>query len=400
MGAGTRAAIANHVEHLIRPNQASVYVTVDATNWCAAPRELVERFARHGGLARKELESVFCAQVRAAFAGLWEEHVSCGWLQDEDAGLAHRYQANAAQRFGPTHGGFMRSWYLQAARGYRANAFRRLIAAGRHEFIVRARFDLRYHHPVQLRFMPVRPPAIYALTYAVDTTGEPHEAYSASISTTRQCWRHMERPHGESDALGRNVTVRCPDNSSTRVLWRDWLYVGNEEAMDVLDRMGLPPYRMHLSDRARCYGMCPEEQTVLHLAYSHVALKELSWRVDIAPPTCEDASWLRPLVNRSTAHLTGSVADHRGLPCSKFVKFVHGCRRKAELGILGAVAAARERRERYRRAALGAAADNAAEHRGRAAAARTVRKFFERTHAQDADDYHDLEGAREGKEFG
>ena len=316
---GTRAAIVNHVASLIAPNNASVFVTTDVTNWCSAPPYLVERYA--GDQRQKnsrprmfdELQRAFCAQVAAAFDGLWTDH-ACALLPEEDAGLTLRYQAAAAQRFGSLFGGYMRSWYSQAAHWTRANAFRRMMAIRPHDLIVRARFELRFGHPVRLSTLPIRPPVVYALTYAVDTTGEPHEWLSALASVKRQCWRKRARPWGEQTIHGRNVSAPCPVDGRTRVLWRDWMHVGNEQAMDALARMAAAPHRMRLSDSARCFGACPEEQFMLQLGRMGVATKELDWLATLAPPTCADAEWLHPLLNRST---WGGNAG--AFPCAKYV---------------------------------------------------------------------------------
>lgn len=323
---GTRSAIANHVKNLIAPNNASVYVTTDPANWCSAPTELIERrTAQPHQLTREELQTAFCAQVAAAFKGLWSD-VSCALLPEADAGIAIRYQAHAAERFGSLFGGYMRSWYLQAAQFTRANAFRRMVANGPHHFIVRARFELHFGSMVKLRALPTRPPAVYALSYAVETTGEPaNSGLSAIISVTRQCWRSRARPQGESTMAGKSVEVQCPEETDTgrtmRVLWRDWLYVGNEEAMGVLARLGMPPHRMHMSAQQRCFGACPEEQTMLHLERVGMAAKELDWSVNLVSPTCNEVSWFRPLINRSA---------HDG-PCAKFAAQIgsRACRRRS-----------------------------------------------------------------------
>ena len=360
---GAREAIRNHLERLIRPNRASVYIATDVSNWCAAPLDLVERYATYGSFGRAgsnttaasggthaagtvtgpvshhELEEAFCAQVQSAFSGLWDD-VSCALLPEEDAGLAQRYLASAASRFGSLFGGYMRSWYLQTARFARANAFRRVRATGPHDLIVRARFDLWFNKDVHLKQLPTRPPLVHALAYAINATGEPHAAFSPSISVTRQCWRSKLHPWGESDAYGRNVTEPCPEiakgvgapnGQRTAVLWRDWLYAGNEEAMEALGTMGRAPHRVHFNDHTRCYGACPEEQTALQIEHEGLPLKELPWPVGIIPPKCDDALWLRPLLNRSTANLASEAvhtaavgaADANGLPCAKYSRHIH-----------------------------------------------------------------------------
>ena len=180
----------------------------------------------------------------------------------------------------------MRSWYLQAAQSTRANAFRRMIATGPHHLILRTRFELSFGslHVVMLRELPTRPPVVYALNYAVETTGEPNEWLSAIISVTRQCWRRGARPHGEFTMAGKR-------GRKMRVLWRDWLYVGNEEAMDVLARLSMAPHRMLLSAQHRCFGACPEEQTMLRLERTGMDARELNWPVTLVSPTCNDVRW-------------------------------------------------------------------------------------------------------------
>ena len=115
---------------------------------------------------------------------------------------------------------------------------------------------------------------------------------------------------------GKTLDVVCPEETDSgrrmRVLWRDWLYVGNEEAMGVLARLSMAPHRMHLSAQDRCFGACPEEQTMLHLERMGMPVRELHWPVRLIYPTCNDARWLRPLMNRSA---------HDG-PCAKFAVHV------------------------------------------------------------------------------
>ena len=157
---------ANRVKNLIAPVAA-----------CMSGRsselvlELIERRTAHQ-LTREELQTAFCAQVAAAFKGLWSD-VSCALLPEADAGIAIRYQAHAAERFGSLFGGYMRSWYLQAAQFTRANAFRRMVANGPHHFIVRARFELHFGSMVKLRALPTRPPAVYALSYVRPRANRP-----------------------------------------------------------------------------------------------------------------------------------------------------------------------------------------------------------------------------------
>lgn len=59
--------IYDHLQHLIVPTNASVYVVADTQNWCHAPpkaRELLEGRTRRGFLAAS---AIFEAEVRAAF---------------------------------------------------------------------------------------------------------------------------------------------------------------------------------------------------------------------------------------------------------------------------------------------------------------------------------------------
>ena len=68
----SRVWIAHHLEFLIRPNWASVFVVADAENWCEAPDETREALAARTPSGRRRAEEMFRQEVRAAWRG-WED---------------------------------------------------------------------------------------------------------------------------------------------------------------------------------------------------------------------------------------------------------------------------------------------------------------------------------------
>jgi len=75
----TRAWFSNHLEYLIRPNDASVFIVVDPSNWCHATSGALVAY-REG--RTQDLQEELNKQVTAAFDG-WQK-VYAAVLPDDD----------------------------------------------------------------------------------------------------------------------------------------------------------------------------------------------------------------------------------------------------------------------------------------------------------------------------
>ena len=97
------------------------------------------------------------------------------------------------------------------------------------------------------------------------------------------------------DVSGLHKTPPCPAGKPTQWFWSDWFFVGTPGALAPLGSMtdsGLLVYDQDM----RCWGLCQEEQTVLHLERAGVQLKRLELplrKAQLAAIPCDSA----PLLN-------------------------------------------------------------------------------------------------------
>ena len=147
--------IKNHVEHLVVPFNASVFVVAEPSSWCAVQNRPYAR-ALHNSSSIDALGVLFEAQVKSAFAPYWDD-VHARLLPDEDvqtlrwypstlpslvkAAIARAHDAKSRQKvkLSPFYHMMLRRWYRQAAHIAAAELLRR--QHGPHDLIIRARID-------------------------------------------------------------------------------------------------------------------------------------------------------------------------------------------------------------------------------------------------------------------
>eukprot|EP00966_Prymnesium_polylepis_P227688 5269212-Prymnesium_polylepis.1 len=83
--------ISNHVEHLLMPYNASVFVVAEPSSWCHVKNLKQARHLHnpshrlHNASAANELSALFEVEVRRMFAPYWSD-VHAALLPDEDTG--------------------------------------------------------------------------------------------------------------------------------------------------------------------------------------------------------------------------------------------------------------------------------------------------------------------------
>lgn len=245
--------VANHMEHLILPSAATVFVVVDPLNWCDAGS------AAHVAFTRQPtdvvaLEAALCADVDAAFragaaatrsaGSAWRVH--CTYAESElerDAAAYGRAGFDEAARYGvrSAHvGAMLRVWWEQFTHVARAELLRR--AHGPHDIVVRARLDVAFGALVRPAALQLSPRVVYALPFAGWTrAGAPR----SHLRVGGEC-----RPAASGldffDAQGRRMRAPCPRTDGSRAangsrivtwMWRDWVYAGSPEAFAPLAEM-------------------------------------------------------------------------------------------------------------------------------------------------------------------
>lgn len=285
----------NHLENLIRPYDASVFVVANLENVCHSSNEssALLRAGKDG-----ELEALFNADVRAAFHGWDKVYTLLATSLDSYPGLdlfyknAERTLREAGRAAGinlkPDYLlAMLGNWYKQFRNFRRAEDLRR--ANGPHDFVVRARLDVIFSGPVDLRKAMAQPrsqPAVYALDY----DGLMIDQFPLTVPCDSEAAKEPKY-----------AQVRC------RRFWRDWMYVGRPEHLIALAEM-IPPKHIYTNLTERCLGMCPEEQTALQLRASHVEMKQLN---------TTNATWqasLKRLTHMQSHHMAALVTHTR--PCA------------------------------------------------------------------------------------
>ena len=246
-GTMTQSWFDNHLEFLIAPNNASIFLGIDCSNWCSIPQ--------HAAAACREqrwsdASATLHRQVQKAFRGWADMHVavhagSMSIFPKQRAFAALQNCSNeSVAKYNPNQRRLglaafvMTSWLRQYRHVADTEALRR--TKGPHDIIVRARLDVLFLEPLHLLY---------------------HSTYTA-ISTLRHVLT-VQRKNEVALASG-------------YVPWRDWVYVGTAEAMEVLAQMGDGPILVRdgplspttrnvteLQKHAKCYGLAPESQNEL-----------------------------------------------------------------------------------------------------------------------------------------
>ena len=281
----------NHLQHLIRPNRATVIVVSDLLNWCHAPR------AAHLALAAgerqgcdtqgcrqtsgwQEAKRMFAKEVDAAFSD-WP-FIHAELLHTIPTWWCTRFTGHCGMRYynplwdtvsgeinrsvGVLPGNIYvttmtRSWLPALSKFARGAA---LFLDGGHDLLVRARLDCLFSATVKLSHQHASAQSVFAMSYL------------ASLHPTRSM---ATTPCGGPKKLiySSKRGVQYAGKGDCRILWRDWLYIGSPVAMAPFLNQSLQTAAALITNVSeRCYGWCPEEQNKLQLQAAGVTLQQLA----------------------------------------------------------------------------------------------------------------------------
>lgn len=306
---GSSKTVSDHLVNFIRPNLVEVFVAIDPTSWCAAPKK-ARRAYLAGDVATAE--AVLTQQAVALFEHWPRLHVAL--VPAEDPSPPHDYglQAKKAMKAatGKTSPGrvavFMHRWYMQFDHVAKAELFRR--AYGPHDVVVRLRLDVALRLPLALQavareriqlvcngtrqVMSFRrdPPLQDAIDDESHAAAHPNRGHGGLELGTYGY--HVLRPKDSADWTSAHMTrclptgetsgfvtdghtiKQCPTDSEwVRWMWSDWMQLSTPRAMAALAGMTSDGRVFYTnSTTVRCYGLCPEEQTAYHLEARGVRL--------------------------------------------------------------------------------------------------------------------------------
>ena len=274
----TLAWAQNHLEHLIRPNAASVFLVASAINWCGASEAAREAIASGQS---EQAQALLEADVRAAFQG-WP-HVHCAFIPSQqdvelDANLTAQTIAAATGKFKvgvgrarSVYAHMVVNWRWQLAHLARADELRR--RHGSHHVIVRARLDAVFESVALIhRVLAVGAHHLLALGPACDPAPGTEHNRSGVICPISRGLPKQRVPHEAQRSAE-------PD------YWADWFFAGRPKAFASLVQLAYGRVVL-ASNTSRCFGMCQEEQTVLQLQARGTTLSALGWRVQLARVPC------------------------------------------------------------------------------------------------------------------
>ena len=307
-----RAWIDNHMKHLIRPNNASVFVVADLDNWCHAPlsvraelgndtsksayRKISPDAKNATSAAFLRASDLFAESVAKTFrhwndvhAQLLPVEVSMDvdeYVEKHEYPAAFKYikslrPGNVLRHELAIH---MRRWYYQYTHVARALGFWRNTSAGAlHDVVVRARIDAMLESALYLSHPRYRNDnRIHAAAYfLVNVNGY----------VTRPCNRTDPRVlRGSTNELG-----NCAEK------FRDLLQVGTPTSMATLEAMSsrnLMWRGLKDIDLMRCSGWCEEEQTMLQILHDNISLAPLpAIRIDLQRINKNTANDLTPALH-------------------------------------------------------------------------------------------------------
>ena len=219
-GSLTPRWVANHMENLIRPNNATVVVVSDLLNWCHAPQE-AHSLLEMGSRNWQDISRIFANEVRTAFCG-WQ-HVRAQLLPQKNGDGTGRFawqlgsrhaefrrqvNASAGKLLGAKYWEVMLRWRASLAHFAQAAA---LLQEGEFDLLVRTRLDCLFEAPLRLMPSHLSATKVFAVSYlaALDPRYYP---------LVRQPCAAAAKP------------VLVVSRPCTR-LWRDWLFVGSQAAM-------------------------------------------------------------------------------------------------------------------------------------------------------------------------
>ena len=309
----TLAWAQNHLQHLIMPNNASVFVVATSSTWCGPPPDA--RVAHADG-KHSAAESVLQQEVRAAFRGWPNTHAALVTaLEDQRKDNAYHAQAKrVVSAHNMSTSGFIsaavRGWRWQFALYARADQLQRV--HGPHDWIVRARLDVIFEPGFPLLVQPLQKRTTKAgsIVFAVGVHGiaQPRK----SVEDTNALHPCHDKSTGATDYIDTFPVMEQdsrPDclnlaNGNRHMFpaaeahvewrWRDWIFVGASQAMEPLASMADGQVLLSHS-LIRCFGLCQEEQTMLQLAHHGVALRPLGAHVQLDRINCSSRESTTPL---------------------------------------------------------------------------------------------------------
>lgn len=322
---------ANHLETLIRPNDADVFLVTSPSTWCDAP--LAARLAYGAGQPAKA-EGELLQQARHLFGSWPRLHVALSTEYDPE--VPHEFGALSfrAQRLAnvsapsSTVTRMLHMWFEQFAHYARVELLRRVY--GPHDVLVRVRLDGLIGRPVLFRpgaggRVDVQLESV-AATAAAPSAAPAAAAAVAHVAGMRvlalgvgqvnNFFSCVHEPGEETyDQKGHRVTAACPAKGDPSLgwKWQDWLFIGTEAGLAPLATM-TERLLVRYDGALRCAGLCQEEQTVLHLRAGGVQLSPIHLpfrlaKVERRPPRCAI-----PLLNVSELERRFAIPA-RYVPC-------------------------------------------------------------------------------------
>ena len=241
-GVATKPWVQNHLDHLIVPNQAAVFLTCSRQFWCS------ETAARAARKDQQEAEHMLQREVQRVFGDKVETHAAL----IEEPSLTLSQALNITRDALAVAGGrpglasqfttrMIHNFKHQFAKVAATDALRRMLGV-RHRLVVRARLDVQFEHVGPL--IAPAPQTIFALPMSLS-----------------------------SDT--RNFT-RVWSASKLAESYHDWFFVATDEGMAAIGQTAALDVPIRVNMSRRCYGLCVEEQLQLQLAALGVELRPLS----------------------------------------------------------------------------------------------------------------------------
>ena len=289
----------NHLEHVIRPNNATVFIVSDFDNWCHAPEDARSAIANG---KYDQASAIFVREVHSAFAGWRQVHGrlavapfdkngSVPWLS-----IVSMYHAAAAlvpvraSAFWTT---LIGKWYNQFLHYRHADDLRQ--GFGPHDVVLRLRLDVLFNEKALVTLLQLSDTVVFGTPLWVRWNNKTdYMGKQCDQMENRTQWWLRQETLGSAEPFPEPFPV-SPGTAPCTLHWDDKEFAGTEASMAVLSQMTetmgkfarrrVPrANRTHLFDRdRRCFGLCPEEQTTLHLLYKGIKLEALplSWRTEM-----------------------------------------------------------------------------------------------------------------------
>ncbi|KAL1521445.1 hypothetical protein AB1Y20_021109 [Prymnesium parvum] len=312
-GNQTPAWYANHLQHLIRPHNVSVFVVSDVENWCHAPAEA--RAAIHERRMH-DADAIFQREVRAAF-GEWPyvyarliSHASCKYhdkiLSEKTLEQMFRNAARAVNLTMSAHywRWLLRRWYWQFFHYASAEALREEHAP--HDIVMRLRMDILFNVTApmaKLEQMVADGSTVLGRAYygKFAYSPEPHGLMLDLMASHCDSEGKSLTSHAASELKRRGVNDTAHAHIPCQRLYMDQLFVGTPRSMRPLSEQVEVVYNLSKTSRTllfdnttRCFGLCPEEQSVLHLRHMGVTLRPIPWTFSIVRYTSRRATPAHP----------------------------------------------------------------------------------------------------------